>query len=224
MTTIRVLIVDDHRVFADALQSRLSVEPDLAVVGTAATVESAITAVDLRHPDVTIVDLELGGDDGIGLIERLRARDPGTHVVVVTAQDDWQAAVEAVRAGASAFVAKGAPMEELVEALRGVVVGHSHIPPPLLTVVLQALQETSESRGVWRERLQHLTPRELEVLELMVAGLDRSTIAERLYVSLNTVRTHTKNILAKLGVHSSLEAVSIALRAGMRPPQQEVSH
>jgi NarL family two-component system response regulator LiaR len=113
-------------------------------------------------------------------------------------------------------VGKSAATDELIEAFHAVLAGEARLPKRLLAPVLRALQEAPRFNE-WQERVNVLTPREQEILALLVAGRDRASIAEELVVSINTVRTHTKNILAKLDVHSSIEAVSIALRAGMRP-------
>lgn len=214
----RVLIVDDHKVFADALSWRLNAEPDLEVVAVANTPNAALRAIDLRDPDVVVLDVELAENgDGIDLIRSLQETSPGTRVLVVTAHDDPSTAVRAVGAGARAFVPKDTPSDELVVVVRAVMAGETRVPPQLLTEVISSLRRVNAEQNEWQQKLARLTAREREVLELMVAGLDRAAIAKRLYLSINTVRTHNKNILSKLDVHSSLEAVSVALRAGMRP-------
>ena len=219
---IRIFVVDNHRLFADALAARLNLEKDLVVVGVAANAHDALMEMSATEPELAIVEVALrpsGADRtgrGLELVSLMRQRQPGLHVVVVTGQVDAATALGALRAGAAGFVPKGAPIDELVKVLRGVLVGETHIPPLLLTAVLNALWGPPVE-AEWTRRLARLTAREREVLEEMVAGIDQATVAERLFLSLNTVRTHTKHILAKLEVHSSLEAVSIALRAGLRP-------
>lgn len=217
-TKTRVLIVDDHKVFADALSWRLNAEPDLEVVAVANTGPAALQAIDLRSPDVVVLDVGLSeAGDGIDLIRSLQVLCPGAHVLVLTAHDDPATAARAMASGARAFVTKDTPSDELVVVVRAVMAGETRVPPRLLTHVMSALRRTNEEQNVWQQKVARLTSREREVLALMVAGLDRTAIAERLYLSINTVRTHNKNILSKLDVHSSLEAVSVALRAGMRP-------
>lgn len=214
----RVLIVDDHQVFADALSWRLSAEPDLEVVGVATSQEAALRAIDLRRPDVVLLDVELGDHpDGLALLRVMQEDGPGPSVLVVTAHDDPETASRAMSAGARGFVPKDTPAEEIAVIVRGVVAGETLVPPLLLTEVISHLRDAGGTRNEWQARVARLTPREREVLVLMVSGLDRVAIANRLFLSINTVRTHNKNILAKLEVHSSLEAVSVALRAGMRP-------
>ena len=215
---LRVLIVDDHRVFAEAIASRLQVEADLHVVGQANTAAQALDAVETLDPDVVLLDVELGGDDGIDLASRLRATYPSLAIIVVSFLTDPVRVGEAVRAGAAGWVTKDAPTEELLGAIRGVAVGESWIPPRLLTGVLRDLLTTRRLVDEDEERLGRLTPRERSVLDMMADGLDRSAIAERMFLSTNTVRTHVQNIFAKLHVRSSLEAVALALRVRSTRP------
>jgi DNA-binding NarL/FixJ family response regulator len=215
---LRILIVDDHRVFAEAIASRLEVEADLRVVGQANTATQALDAVETLDPDVVLMDVELGGDDGIDLASRLRASNPSLAIIVVSFLTDPVRVGEAVRAGAAGWVTKDAPTEELLGAIRGVAVGESWIPPRLLTGVLRDLLTTRRLVDEDEERLGRLTPRERSVLDMMADGLDRSAIAERMFLSTNTVRTHVQNIFAKLHVRSSLEAVALALRVRATRP------
>ncbi|MGH2784691.1 MAG: response regulator [Actinomycetota bacterium] len=218
MKAIRVLIVDDHRVFAEAIAARLQTEPDLRVVGQANTAAQALDAVETLDPDVVLMDVELGADDGIELAGRLRATYPTLAVIVVSFLTDTTRVGQAVRAGAAGWVTKDAPTEELLGAIRGVAVGESWIPPRLLTGVLRDLLTTRRMVDEDEERLVRLTPRERTVLDMMADGLDRSAIAERMFLSTNTVRTHVQNIFAKLNVRSSLEAVALALRVRSNQP------
>ncbi|MGH2687232.1 MAG: response regulator [Actinomycetota bacterium] len=213
---VRVLVVDDHQVFAEALSALLNAEPDFEVVGTASTTGAATAAAASHVPDIAVVDVELGGADGVELAGRLREDHPGLKVVCVTCLEDASRVVDAVRAGASAWVIKDASFEELAGAIRGAMRGESWIPPKLLTGVLSQMQGNQKEADEFEKRLSRLTDREHEVLRCMVAGLDRASIARQLFLSKNTIRTHTQNILAKLEVHSSLEAVALALRAGIR--------
>jgi DNA-binding NarL/FixJ family response regulator len=213
---VRVLVVDDHQVFAEALSALLNAEPDFEVVGTASTTGAATAAAASHVPDIAVVDVELGGADGVELAGRLREDHPGLKVVCVTCLEDASRVVDAVRAGASAWVIKDASFDELAGAIRGAMRGESWIPPKLLTGVLSQMQGNQKEADEFEKRLSRLTDREHEVLRCMVAGLDRASIARQLFLSKNTIRTHTQNILAKLEVHSSLEAVALALRAGIR--------
>lgn len=213
---VRVLFVDDHRVFVDAVSAVLEAAGDIEVVRRATTMAEAEALAASVRPDVVIVDVDLGREDGLLLTQRLRAEHPEIRVVVLTCHEDAATACAAVRAGASAFVPKVAAVQDLVQAIRGVQRGESWIPPSLLTAVLRALQAPAREKSPEEQAIALLSAREQEVLALLAAGCDRATIARRLFVSQNTVRTHVQKVLAKLGVHSSLEAVGIALRAGLR--------
>ena len=213
----RVLIVDDHKSVAEAVAQLLG-GVGWGPITAATSASEALAALDRVRPDVVIVDLRLGDSDGIQVLEGIRGRRNPPAALVLTAMGSVQDAVASVRAGARGFVPKGARPHELVQAVAAVAAGGGWMPPNLLGPVFTELLEPAPPTE-WQSLVASLTAREREVLELMVAGYDRPAIARRLMISLNTARTHTKNILSKLGVHSSLEAVSVALRAGLRPDE-----
>ncbi len=210
---IKVLIIDDHPLFAEALAARLETEPGLAILPPASDSGRALATLAAQHPTVVVVDVRLGDESGIELIDRLRAADPEVKVVMLTAVGDADQVVDAVRRGARGWLPKSESVGSVVRTIRGVVRGEAWIPPDLLGGVLDRLTADPPDS----DPLSGLTDREREVLQCMVDGLPRSEIAQRLFVSANTVRTHTQNLLGKLGCHSGLEAVSLALRLGMRP-------
>jgi DNA-binding NarL/FixJ family response regulator len=216
------MVVDDHPVFTEALAVVLGAEDDMVTVGTANHAHHLKLALHREAPDVLVIDVDLGSESGIDLLSEVDEHWPQTRTVVLTCHDDEETACAAIRAGATGFVSKSAAPEELVGAIRAASRGESWIPPKLLRPVLQRLQSSGEQVPTPEEEaFARLTAREREVLGLMVAGLDRATIAKELFVSPNTVRTHAQNLLAKLGAHSSLEAVAIALRLGLRPPARD---
>jgi DNA-binding NarL/FixJ family response regulator len=215
---VTVLVVDDHRAFGEALAARLDLEPDLRVVGAVATARDALRLAAELAPDVVTVDIDLGADgdgDGVDLSSQLAALASSPQVVVVSCVDDVQRAVAAVSTGSVCWVAKDAPSEELVAAVRAAVRGDGHMEPRLLGGVLRALVQRRRAEDAAASVLGRLTARELDVLELMAQGRDRSAIAAELFLTTNTVRTHVQNILGKLGAHTSLEAVAIARRCGL---------
>ena len=217
---MRVLIVDDHLAFAEVVALRLQAEDDLEVVGCAPTAPEGEVAAKRWNPHVVLVDMELGCDDGIELVSRLQAGRPNLRMIALDSEEHPTTACAAIRAGASGYITKAAPVDELVRAVKGVRRGETWISPRLLTSVLKELQE-SPPRSDEQAVVDTLSRREREILSLMVTGLDRREIARRLFLSANTVRTHTQNLMAKLDVHTSIEAVSLALRAGMRPVRSE---
>jgi DNA-binding NarL/FixJ family response regulator len=214
--TIRIVIIDPQSSFTEGMSGLLSQNDDMEVLEVASSSVGALDLLDRRRPDVVLLDIDLVRD-ALSLLARARERDEKVRFIALTGQTGARVAFEAVRAGAAAFVVKSAPITDFLAVIRGVAAGESHIPPELLTDVLRALQGNLSHQSDVDIRLGRLSARELEVLTLMVDGLPRPAIAERLFISSNTVRTHNKNILAKLEVHSSLQAVSLALRGGLRP-------
>ncbi|MGA5818485.1 LuxR C-terminal-related transcriptional regulator [Kitasatospora sp. NPDC094028] len=319
MGRIRVLVVDDHRIFAEALAAALAAEPDVEVgaAGSAAAAERALerAGTEGRPYDVVLVDADLGaqaaqavqaaqaaaaqpaqparpahlppagppagqpGDpaarrrpapavpqprrpalppaavsapppgarpvlderadrlqqhrpdqlrsvapapDGITLLGRLRRAHPGLRAVVLAVADDPHRAARALHAGATGWVAKESSLARLLAVIRGVLRDETHLPPALLTGVIRELTTARRDRTESERLVDTLTPREKQILRCMVAGLGRQAVAERLYLSPHTVRTHMQNVLGKLGVHSTLAAVAVARRAGVSPAEPAV--
>jgi DNA-binding NarL/FixJ family response regulator len=211
---VRLLIVDDHRVFGEGLAAVLSKEPDFEPATTSSP-DQVLEAVTGHQPDLVIMDVRMGEVSGIDLTRQVMAMPSPPPVLVLTAYADVATAVSAIQAGAVGFVAKHASVEQLVSAVRAALVGGSWLPAQLLSQLVQAYPGPAEAPE--RKLIGQLTRREREVLSLMVSGLDRAGIAGRLNQSPNTVRTHIRNVTVKLGCHSALEAVAVALRAGLRP-------
>ncbi|CDR07297.1 two component transcriptional regulator, LuxRfamily [Streptomyces iranensis] len=155
--------------------------------------------------------------DGISLVGAVRSAQPGVRTVVLAERDDPRRAAAALQAGASGWVAKDCSLVRLLAVIRGVLREETHLPPALLTGVLRELTAARKHRTESERLVESLTPREREVLRCMVAGLGRKAVAERLFLSPHTVRTHMQNVLGKLGVHSTLAAVALARRAGVGP-------
>jgi two-component system nitrate/nitrite response regulator NarL len=208
-----VLVVDDQQVFADALAAILSGEDGVDAVTTARTLSEARRALTAVDPDVVVVEATIGDTDALTFVTD--ACDDGREraVVVVADRADARVAIEAIRAGATGFVLKDTTVDALVRTVVGASHGEMSIPPPLLGQVIADLLADERDVSDESRRLATLTAREREVLDLMVAGLDRAGIAMELFTSVNTVRTHTQSVFRKLAVHSSVEAVAVALRA-----------
>lgn len=235
MQRIRVLVVDDHRIFAESLAAALAAEPDVDVVaagsGPAALRCLERAGADGRRFDVALIDADLGGalapePNGDGepappLIALVRSVHQGLRTVVLAERDDPRRAALALQAGASGWVAKDCSLSRLLQVVRGVLREETHLPPALLTGVLRELTAHRKHRSESERLVASLTPREHEVLRCMVAGLGRKAVAERLFLSPHTVRTHMQNVLGKLGVHSTLAAVALARRAGVGPVDLE---
>lgn len=214
---IRVLIVDDHALFAEALAARLGREPDLVILPLAGDVRHALALADTEQPTVVLLDMTLGRESGLDLLDRLRDRHPGVRVVMLTAMSGVDPIVQAVRRGAVGWVPKTEAADLVAQVVRSVARRGGWLPPDLLGDVLRRLVDEPAEPVRGNQLLAELTPREREVLQCMVDGLNRAEIAGRLGLSANTVRTHTQNLLAKLDTHSALEAITLAMRSGMRP-------
>ncbi|MCU1461842.1 MAG: Response regulator with domain [Acidimicrobiales bacterium] len=206
---IRILVVDDHEIFAHSLVRLLGSRPELKVVGTAGGVADAVAATLAHAPDVVLMDFELPDGDGPQATEQIKALIPAVKVIMLTARTDDQALVRAIAAGCSGFVKKEEAVDVLFEAIVSVHEGETITAPTELVPLLRQLRPTRRGLGA------DLTPRELEILELMVAGLVNKQIAQSLGLRLNTVRNHVQSILSKLQAHSKLEAVATAVREGV---------
>jgi DNA-binding NarL/FixJ family response regulator len=216
MQPTRVLIVDDHALFAEALAARLGREPDLVILPIAADVRRALALTATEHPEVLVLDMMLGAESGLDVLDRVRERHPDVRVVVLTAMNDLDAMVQAIRRGAVGWLGKTESADLVARVIRSAARQGGWIPPDMLGDVLRRLARDAGDTG-GAGLLAGVTPREREVLQCMVDGLNRAEIAEHLGLSANTVRTHTQNLLAKLDMHSALEAITLAMRAGMRP-------
>ena len=208
---VRVLIVEDHEVLSTSLAMVLDAEPDLLTVGRAGTLAEARRAILETAPDVVLLDHQLPDGDGVASIEELRALREGIAFVVLTASTSDSVLVAAVQAGASGFVSKTRGVVEVTTAVRAAAAGEAVISPEMLMRLLPRF------RGAATEPSLKLTDREQEVLELLAEGLSNAAIGERLVVSVHTVRNHVANLASKLGAHSRLEVLSIAMRKGLLP-------
>lgn len=207
----RVLVVDDHEILASSLQAVIDGEPDLQCVGTAGTLRLARALIGTTAPDVLLLDHRLPDGDGVDAIVELRALRPSLAVVVLTATTADSVLVAAIEAGAAGFISKSGSLSELTSAVRSAATGEAVISPDLLVRLLPRLRRNG------RGHHQDLTEREREVLELLSEGLSNAAIAQRLVVSVYTVRNHVSNLSTKLGAHSKLEVLSIAVRDGLLP-------
>jgi DNA-binding NarL/FixJ family response regulator len=213
MTCISVLVGDDHAVFADALQARLARECDLGPVTVGYSSRDIVGKAAAGQPAVVILDVVLADGSGLDLIQEIGQVSPASRIIMLTAVEAVEDVVTALTRGARAWLPKTIDSDRLVRVVRGVHRGEAWLAPDLLGRVLTDL--TSRASGK-PNPLTALTTRENEVLQCMVDGLSRPEIAIRLGLSSNTVRTHTQNLIAKLGVHSTLESVALALRNGIR--------
>jgi len=219
MEKIRLMIVDDHPLFRQGVRSALETEPDFEVVGEAADGEEAIQIARALAPDVVLMDINLPVIDGLEVARRLRLNLPSSAVIILTAYDDDEQLFQAIKAGAAAYFLKDIHPDDLAEGIRRVSRGEYLINdclmsrPLLASRVLQKFRELASFVDV-QPFLAPLTPREMEVLDLIAKGSSNKEIARILKISDQTVKNHITSILRKLNVNDRTEAVVYALRHG----------
>ncbi len=205
---LRMVVIDDHRTFAELLASALDREPDLDCVGVAHEVETGVALCAALTPEVVVLDYRLPGGDGLLAAERILGNDPGTRILMLTGDPTAQAIQHAASVGICGFLPKDGALGMLLEALRMMRAGDFVVAPALISGS-HMLGRTVEALG------PNLTAREMDVLRLMSSGHDVTSNARLLGISAHTCRGYVKSILRKLDAHSQLEAVAVADRMGM---------
>jgi DNA-binding NarL/FixJ family response regulator len=207
--SIGVLIVDDHRMFAESLARLLRDDEGIDVLGIAGTVREAVELVTKLNPQVVLVDYGLPDGDGVQVMTEVKAAHPSTMVVMLTGSTEDRVLLDAINAGCSGFLTKNRAASEVADAVRGAAAGEALISPALLGRLLPKLKRTYRSLG------SDMTDRERTTLDYLAKGWANKAIAAEMNLSLNTVRNYVHSLLTKLGAHSKLEAVSIAVRQGI---------
>ncbi|NPV70135.1 MAG: response regulator transcription factor [Firmicutes bacterium] len=206
---IRVVIVDDQVIVREGLRAMLRLEPDIEIVGEAYDGPSAVETSRLHKPEVVLLDVKMPQSRGSDYIGPIREVSPSTRVVMLTAYDDEEYVQQAIRMGADGYALKNLSAAELVDAIRSVHAGSGYIDPAVARAVMDTVS--------FNTNVSSLTAREQEVLALIAEGLTNVQIAERLYLSINTVKFHVAQILRKLGVQRRTEAAVAALKQGYIP-------
>jgi DNA-binding NarL/FixJ family response regulator len=218
--TVRVALADDQRVVRDGLELVLRMLPGVEVVGTAANGAQALTLVEAAHPDVVLMDLRMPEVDGVEATRRIRSDHPTVRVVVLTTYADDESVFAALRAGARGYLTKDAGAEEIAGAIARVAAGEAMLDPTVQARLLDRIEAAPElaTPSEAPVSIDHLTPREVEVLTLIGQGLSNGEIAERLVLGESTVKTHVNRILAKTGVRDRAQVVAYAYRTGLVRP------
>lgn len=211
---LRVLLVDDHRTFAELLAMGLDAQPDIRCVGHVQQAEGAARAVLELDPDVVLVDVHLGDQDGLDVAAQLHALRPALRIIALTASLDPVNVARAARAGACAYLLKAGALEDVLQAVRTARAGGLVLPSDMV-LDLVALERRSADRAQQRHHGPALTVREQQVLELLGQGLDVTAIAKRLTIRTSTCRGYVQNLLGKLDAHTQLEAVVTARARGL---------
>jgi DNA-binding NarL/FixJ family response regulator len=215
---IGVLIVDDDHLMRAGLAELLSVEAGIEVIGQAATGREAIERTRRLHPDVVLMDVRMPDLDGIEATRELTGEAPNSRVLILTTFEEDDYIFGALRAGASGFLLKRTPPEELIAAVRTIAAGDSLLSPSVTGRVIDRMAQQPTPDLAGREKVGELTPREREVLGLLARGLSNREIAKELVVEESTIRTHVKRILMKLGLRDRVQVVIFAYEAGLTQP------
>lgn len=213
----RILLVDDHDLFREGLAGLVNTEPDLSVVGQAADGLEALTlARDLR-PDLIVMDINMPICDGLEATRLIREALDEVRIVMLTVHDEDEKLFAAIKAGANGYLLKDTNSAEFLRGVRGALSGEATLPPKMAAGLLEEyarLAKRSEAQSVG-EPDPDLTPRELEVLDLIAAGASNQEISERLSISINTTKSHVRSILSKLHAANRREATRLAARRGI---------
>jgi DNA-binding NarL/FixJ family response regulator len=202
MDTIRILITDDHPVVREGLAGMLAGQSDFEVVGLAEDGQAAVAMYQSLAPDVVLMDLQLPVLDGVGAIEAIKAQDSAARILVLTTFDSDADIVRAIEAGATGYLLKDAPREDLFRAIRAVAAGESVLAPTVASRIMSRMRAPAE---------ENLSAREIEVLQLVARGASNKEIGKALSISTATVKTHLIHIYSKLGVDDRTAAVTTAL-------------
>jgi len=210
---LRVMVADDHALFRRGLQMVLEAEPDIDLIGEASDGVEAVEKSQELMPDVILMDVRMPKRSGIEAASQIKDLLPHVKILMLTISDEEADLYDAIKAGASGYLLKEIPIEEVADAIRSVWAGQSRISPSMASKLLNEFAAMSKATG---DRSQipvpRLTDREMEVLRLVAKGMNNRDIAKDLYISENTVKNHIRNILEKLHLHSRMEAVVYAVR------------
>jgi two-component system, NarL family, response regulator len=200
---IRILAVDDHPLLRKGIATLVNAEPDMKLVAEAANVEEAVESFRLHRPDVTLMDIQLPGLNGIEAINRILNEFPNARIIVLTTYTGDAQVLRALRAGARAYVLKGHVHRELLETIHAVHAGQKRIPPDIAVELAEHAME------------DELSSREIDVLRLIASGNSNKQIADQLFIGESTVKSHVTNILSKLSANDRAHAVTIGLKRGI---------
>jgi DNA-binding NarL/FixJ family response regulator len=221
--SVRVLLADDERLVRAGFRMLLRAEADIEVVGEASDGRQAIEAAARLHPDVILMDIRMPTLNGLEATRQLLAADAPSRVLVLTTFDLDEYVYEALRAGASGFLLKDAPEEQLLAAIRVVAVGGALFAPSVTRRLIEEFSRRLPANPEPPPGFSDLTPREVEVLKLLARGLSNAELAQTLYLSENTARTHVARILTKLGLRDRTQAVVLAYESRLVRPGEDQS-
>ena len=218
MSTTTIVLADDHHVLRHGLRVLLETKPEFRVVGEAEDGIQATEMLESLHPDVLVLDVMMPKLNGLEVTRQARKLSPQTGVVMLSMYEDEAYVIEALRAGAKAYVLKSSTSDELVSAIREAAIGRRYLSPPLSERAIQAYMQTAEDTALDLPEL--LTSREREVLQLAAEGYTAAQIAATLSISQRTAQTHRTNLMHKLGLHTQTQLMRYAIRKGILSPEK----
>jgi DNA-binding NarL/FixJ family response regulator len=216
MSTTRLLLADDHRMFRQGLREVIERKTDYVVVGEAGTGREALAQVAALAPDIVLLDIQMPEMDGVAVAKELARTHPAVKIIMLTMYRQDQHLLDAIKAGARAYLLKDADADELIDVIGRVARGEAVLDPAMTLPVLDAFRRLSDQQ----EDGEALTVREREILQLLAEGLDNRTIATRLYLSEKTVGNRLSEIFAKLGVTNRTQAALVAVERGLIAPRE----
>jgi two-component system nitrate/nitrite response regulator NarP len=211
VTTIRLILADDHRIILEGLEQLFRREKDFEIVATATTGEEALAAVRQHHPQILVLDIRMPKGDGLWVLKQIHSEKLQTRVVLLTATLDEDEVLEAMQSGVSGLVLKEAAAVKLVETVKRVYRGERALEPTLVSRALERLSQREEAKKI----VEVLSRRETEIVKMVAAGLRNKEIAHKLSIGEGTVKTHLHTIYEKLGVHGRVELTTYAIERGI---------
>jgi two-component system response regulator NreC len=217
---ITLVLAEDHHIVRQGIRSLLEAEADFEVVGEVSDGLEAVRMVDSLHPDVLVLDLMMGGLNGLEVTRQVSTQSPNTAIIILSMYNNEAYVLEALRAGAKGYVLKDSTAAELVKAVREAVIGRHYLSASLSERAIENYIE--KSKETYLDTYDTLTTREREVLHLVAQGCSNTEIADRLYISRRTVEVHRANVMHKLGLHSQPQLIRYAMKRGILPPDNSL--
>jgi len=209
--TTTLLVVDDHIILREGLVSLLDAQPDFHVIGEAGTVAEAVKMANELEPDLVLMDYGLPDGTGINATEAILKSRPESKIIFLTVHESDDELFGALRSGAKGYLLKNIPASEMINRLRGISQGEAALSGDMLNRILEEFSRTQKPVAANESAFNHLTPRELDVLRELARGASNQEIADKLFISVNTVKNHVHNILEKLEVDNRREAAKVAI-------------
>lgn len=213
MDKIRILLADDHKIFRDGVRSILEKEKDMVVVGEAASGYEVLEKIEQVGVDVLVLDIDIGKPNGIEITEMISKSHPKVKILILSMMGLHDFVIQALEKGATGFLLKNTGKDEVLTAIRSVSKGDSYFSREVSAILIEQLQKPASSRK--KSEDIPISPREIEVLDLIAQEFSNSEIAEKLYISIRTVDTHRRNLLEKLGVKNTAGLVKFAIQKGL---------